>query len=86
MYTYYVYAFYILMEWVKNKMKTDTLVKGVLMLAAVIVLGMMVKRYNERNTYKRLFFTLMPRISTRMRLPVSSQWTLLQTKKVYMMS
>lgn len=30
-------------------MKTDTLVKCVLMLAAVIVLGMMVKRYNERN-------------------------------------
>lgn len=30
-------------------MKTDTLVKSVLMLAAVIVLGMMVKRYNERN-------------------------------------
>ena len=30
-------------------MKTNTLVKCVLMLAAVIVLGMMVKRYNERN-------------------------------------
>mgnify|MGYP001160755735 FL=1 len=30
-------------------MKTETLVKCVLMLAAVIVLGMMVKRYNERN-------------------------------------
>lgn len=30
-------------------MKTNTLVKSVLMLAAVIVLGMMVKRYNERN-------------------------------------
>ena len=30
-------------------MKTDTLVKCVLMLAAVIVLGMMIKRYNERN-------------------------------------
>ena len=30
-------------------MKSDTLVKCVLMLAAVIVLGMMVKRYNERN-------------------------------------
>ena len=30
-------------------MKTDTLVKCVLMLAAVVVLGMMVKRYNERN-------------------------------------
>ena len=30
-------------------MKTNTLVKCVLMLAAVVVLGMMVKRYNERN-------------------------------------
>lgn len=30
-------------------MKTETLVKCVLTLAAVIVLGMMVKRYNERN-------------------------------------
>ena len=30
-------------------MKTNTLVKCVLMLAAVIVLGMMVKRYNEKN-------------------------------------
>ena len=30
-------------------MKSDTLVKCVLMLAAVVILGMMVKRYNERN-------------------------------------
>ena len=30
-------------------MKTDTLVKCVLMLVAVIVLGMMIKRYNEKN-------------------------------------
>ena len=30
-------------------MKTETLVKCVLMLLAVVVLGMMVKRYNDRN-------------------------------------
>jgi hypothetical protein len=30
-------------------MKTNTLVKCVLMLAAVVVLGMMVKKYNERS-------------------------------------
>lgn len=30
-------------------MKTDTLVKCVLMLAAVIILGMMIKRYNEKK-------------------------------------
>ena len=49
-------------------MKTNTLVKCVLMLAAVVVLGMMVKRYNERKQvvvaavekvrYKRHFFLL----------------------------